>query len=61
MTAADSLWTTCSSNLRMQVAEAVWQTTFNLVEPLELRDGILVLGVPNGFVKDRLDVLCVRR
>ena len=55
MTAADSLWTTCSSNLRMQVAEAVWQTTFNLVEPLELRDGILVLGVPNGFVKDRLD------
>jgi chromosomal replication initiator protein len=52
---AHELWTACAEILREQVSEAVWLTTFNAAEPLELADGQLRLAVPSSVVRDRIE------
>jgi chromosomal replication initiator protein len=41
--------------LSSNVSEATWQTTFNLVEPLDYDGRTLALAVPSMFVKERLE------
>jgi chromosomal replication initiator protein len=55
VTDARTLWDTCADTLRAEVSDAVWQTTFNFVEPLRF-DGLrLQLGVPNTLIKERFE------
>ncbi len=49
------LWTACANVLREQVSDAVWQSTFATVEPLSCTDDVLVIGVPSGWVKERIE------
>ncbi len=49
------MWSACAGRVRAQVSEIVWQTTFNLVEPIGFDGEILVLGVPNAILKDRVE------
>ncbi|MDH3301174.1 MAG: chromosomal replication initiator protein DnaA [Acidimicrobiia bacterium] len=55
MTAAQELWTSASELLRSQVSEGVWQSTFAQLSPVELTSDRLVLGMPNGIIRDKLD------
>lgn len=55
MTDARAVWDACAAALRIEVSEAVWQTTFNLVSPLEFDGRQLRLGVPNTLVKERFE------
>ncbi len=55
MTDARALWDACAAALRIEVSEAVWQTTFNLVTPLDFDGRLLRLGVPNTLVKERFE------
>ncbi len=55
MDGAQELWTACAEVLREQVSEAVWLTTFNGAEAVELVDHGLVLAVPSSVVKDRIE------
>ncbi len=55
MTAAQDLWTSASELLRSQVSEGVWQSTFAQLSPVELTSDHLILGMPNGIIRDRLD------
>ena len=52
---ARSMWEACADALRVEVSDAVWQSTFNHVRPLDLDHSTLRLGVPNPLVKDRFD------
>jgi len=55
MADARALWDACAASLRIEVSEAVWQTTFNLVTPLDFDGRRLRLGVPNSLVKERFE------
>ncbi|MGD9753617.1 MAG: chromosomal replication initiator protein DnaA [Acidimicrobiia bacterium] len=55
MTDARAVWDACAAALRIEVSEAVWQTTFNHVTPLEFDGRQLRLGVPNTLVKERFE------
>ena len=55
MSDARALWEACASALRMEVSDAVWQTTFNLVTPVEFDGRQLRLAVPNLLVKERFE------
>ncbi len=55
MTEARALWDASAASLRNEVSEAVWQTTFNLVTPLDFDGRHLRLGVPNSLVKERFE------
>lgn len=52
---AEILWKTVAEALRDQVSEAVWLTSFNGVEPIDLHDGVLRLAVPSSLVKERIE------
>jgi chromosomal replication initiator protein len=52
---APNLWATCANALKSLVSEAVWQSTFTLVKPMEFDGRTLVLGVPSTFVKERIE------
>src|SRR5271165_5458356 len=56
---AQGLWTRCTASLREQVSEATWQMWLSGVEPVSITDtaheGVLVLGVPNSAVRDRVE------
>ncbi|MCU1351026.1 MAG: dnaA [Acidimicrobiales bacterium] len=52
---AQHLWSSCQESLRGQVSDAVWRSTFQDVEPLDLVDEHLTLAVPSAVVKDRLE------
>jgi chromosomal replication initiator protein len=52
---APSLWATCAHALKSLVSEAVWQSTFTLVQPMDFDGNTLVLGVPSAFVKERIE------
>ena len=52
---ADGLWTTCAENIRAQVSDAVWRTTFSGAKAVAFDEGELVLVVPNGLQKDRIE------
>jgi chromosomal replication initiator protein len=53
---AQELWTRCADMLRAQVSEAVWLTTFNGAEGVDMHDHTLVLSVPSTLVKERIEV-----
>jgi chromosomal replication initiator protein len=56
---SNGLWTRCTASLREQVSEATWQMWLSSVEPVGVTDtsheGVLVLGVPNSAVRDRVE------
>jgi chromosomal replication initiator protein len=56
---SNGLWTRCTASLREQVSEATWQMWLSGVEPVSVTDtaheGVLVLGVPNSAVRDRVE------
>ncbi len=52
---ARKMWQDCAEALRVEVSDAVWQSTFSRVEALDLDRSVLRLGVPNTLVKERFD------
>jgi chromosomal replication initiator protein len=56
---SNGLWTRCTASLREQVSEATWQMWLSSVEPVAItdtgHDGVLVLGVPNSAVRERVE------
>ena len=55
MTEAEQLWNDCSDSLRSQVSEATWRAWFSAIRPVAVANGTLVLAVPSGVVRDRLE------
>ncbi|MGD1012316.1 MAG: chromosomal replication initiator protein DnaA [Acidimicrobiales bacterium] len=55
MTEAQQLWNDCSGPLRSQVSEATWRAWFSGIKPVAVANGTLVLAVPSGVVRDRLE------
>jgi chromosomal replication initiator protein len=49
------LWTRCAASLREQVSETTWQMWLSSILPVSFGDGVMVLGVPNLVVRDRVD------
>jgi len=52
---ADGLWTNCAASIRAQVSDAVWRTTFSGAKAVAFDEGELVLVVPNGLQKERIE------
>lgn len=52
---ADGLWTTCAASIRAQVSDAVWRTTFSGAKAVAFDERELVLVVPNGLQKERIE------
>ena len=52
---ADGLWTTCAASIRAQVSDAVWRTTFSGAKAVAFDEGELVIVVPNGLQKERIE------
>jgi chromosomal replication initiator protein len=50
----EQLWTAAAQLLRLQVSDAVWHSTFQDVEAVDLSDGRLYLLVPNATVRERI-------
>ena len=55
MVSATLLWSSCANNIRTQVPDAVWRSTFNPAKATSLEEDILELTVPNTIIKDRLE------
>ncbi len=55
MTEAEHLWTKCSDSLRDQVSESTWQLWLSGIEPVSFDDGVLILSVPNGLIRERVE------
>ena len=55
MTEAQQLWNDCSDSLRSQVSDATWRAWFSAIRPVAVANGTLVLAVPSGVVRDRLE------
>ena len=52
---ADGLWTNCAASIRAQVSDAVWRTTFSGAKAIAFDEGELILVVPNGLQKERIE------
>jgi chromosomal replication initiator protein len=52
---AGDLWTRCTGSLREQVSETTWQLWLSGIEPVEYADGVFVLAVPNGLIRERVE------
>lgn len=55
VTDAIELWDSCSSSIKAQVSDAVWQTTFAGARTVVLEEGALVLSIPSNIVKERIE------
>ncbi len=55
MNESNGLWTRCTASLREQVSDTTWQMWLSSVEPVSFDGGVLVLGVPNAVVRDRVE------
>lgn len=55
VTNARQLWTTCAESLRGQVPEGTWKAWFDGVDATSLDGDTLVLAVPSGLVKERIE------
>lgn len=55
VTQAADLWTRCTGSLRDQVSESTWQLWLSGLEPVEFADGVFVLSVPNGLIRERIE------
>jgi chromosomal replication initiator protein len=54
VTEADDVWTQVTLALRMQLAESVWFSTFQDVQPISADDDTLRLLAPSAYVRDRI-------
>lgn len=54
VTEADDVWTQVTLALRMQLAESVWFSTFQDIQPISADDNILKLLAPSAYVRDRI-------
>ncbi len=54
MDETDALWRRCATPLREQVSETTWQMWLSGIRPLSFAADVMVLGVPNGVVRDRV-------
>lgn len=54
VTEADDVWTQVTLALRMQLAESVWFSTFQDVQPISTDNDTLRLLAPSGYVRDRI-------
>ena len=52
---ASGLWTTCAASIRAQVSDAVWRTTLSGAKAVAFDEGELVIVVPNGLQKERIE------
>ena len=52
---ADGLWSSCAESIRAQVSDAVWHTTFSGARAAAFDGGELVIVVPNGLQKERIE------
>ncbi|MBA3287258.1 MAG: chromosomal replication initiator protein DnaA [Acidimicrobiia bacterium] len=50
----DQVWAAVATQLRDQLTEAVWFSTFSDVIPLDVDGGALQISVPSNHVKDRI-------
>jgi chromosomal replication initiator protein len=55
VTQAAELWTRCTGSLREQVSETTWQLWLSGLEPVSFADGIFVISVPNGLIRERVE------
>ena len=55
MTQPGDLWTRCSESLREQVSETTWQLWLSGIEPVSFADGVFLLSVPNGLIRERVE------
>ena len=55
MSVADDVWGRCSDALREQVSEATWQLWLSGLQPLDFANGVFVLAVPNGLIRERVE------
>jgi chromosomal replication initiator protein len=55
VTQAGDLWTRCTGSLRDQVSESTWQLWLSGIQPVEYADGVFVLSVPNGLIRERVE------
>jgi chromosomal replication initiator protein len=52
---AGEVWTKCTGSLREQVSEATWQLWLSGIEPVDFANGVFVLSVPNGLIRERVE------
>ena len=52
---AGDLWTRCTGSLRDQVSESTWQLWLSGIEPVAFADGVFILSVPNGLIRERVE------
>ena len=52
---ANGLWSSCAESIRAQVSDAVWHTTFSGARAAAFDGGELVIVVPNGLQKERIE------
>lgn len=52
---ANELWRECAARIRAQVSDAVWRSTFHDVTARPSGSGELILGVPSGIAKERIE------
>ena len=51
----NGLWTRCTASLREQVSDATWQMWLSGLQPVSFTDGVMVLGVPNPVIRERVE------
>ncbi len=49
------LWTLCTASLREQVSDTTWQVWLSGIKPVSFAGGVMVLGMPNSVVRDRVE------
>jgi chromosomal replication initiator protein len=52
---AGELWNRCTGSLREQVSETTWQLWLSGIEPVDFTNGVFVLSVPNGLIRERVE------
>jgi chromosomal replication initiator protein len=52
---AGELWNRCTGSLREQVSETTWQLWLSGIEPVDFANGVFVLAVPNGLIRERVE------
>ena len=52
---AADLWTKCTGPLARQVSETTWQLWLSGILPTDFHDGVFVLAVPNGLIRERVE------
>ncbi|MGH8989855.1 MAG: chromosomal replication initiator protein DnaA [Acidimicrobiales bacterium] len=51
----NGLWTRCAAPLRDLVSDTVWQMWLSSIEPVSYDGHLMVLGVPNNVVRERVE------